>query len=83
MTNIERLMKAALIDHKAMEENWRLKITSVYAIGADGAMVNLEVYKPRRKTPSTSWAIPVDTTKNHVYICRGECTDYDYINGRC
>lgn len=83
MNKIEKLMKDALIDYRAMEENWRLKITSVYVIGADSVIVNLEVYKPRRRTPSVSWAIPVDTLRNYVWMCKGECTDYDYINNRC
>lgn len=74
MKNIEELMKDALVWYGAMLENWRLKIVRVYATGADSANVELQIFEPRRRKPTVSWIIPVDTARNNVYVSEGTFT---------
>lgn len=66
MTALEKCVRNALEDNGIALSNWRVELR-VLERGYQFDMIEIKVYQPRHRKPSTVWAAPYDSFRQLLH----------------
>lgn len=66
MTKMEQIVNEALKAEGIAEENWKKEIKITYT-GYQFISLEITVYEPRHRKPSTVWEAPYDSFRNILH----------------
>lgn len=61
ITKASEIISVALVGAGIAADGWTMQIISAAPVGADADRYTVAVYQPRRRIPSTVWALTIDT----------------------